>query len=244
MMELAEYQRAFARICFAAEPDAADVDAIGGDTDRWLMYRRMVRKRLRRVTGEGIPRTKEALGDTYDELHGVFLAECGVHSRYIRDAIPEFCEFLLERTEDRRVEDICRYELAMWMVRDSADTSLPEGLVEFDFDLPLAVNPAHEVLWARHPVWDRKRFAAGDEWAHEQGVAVLRTVENQMASITLPRWYFSLLSDASLGVTVTERVQALGRSGVIKMNAAFVSRLVDLTTAAIERGLVLGSIRI
>ncbi|MFT6398265.1 MAG: hypothetical protein ACJAYU_003023 [Bradymonadia bacterium] len=241
-MDLAEYQRAFARICFSAEPDAADVAAIGGDTDRWLMYRRMVRKRLRRVTKEGIPRTAEVLGETYDTTHGEFLAKSGVHSRYIRDAIPEFCSFLLERSDDRRVRDVCRYELAMWIVRDLEDGPPSEGLVEFDFELPLAVNPAHQMLWVRHPVWDRERFAAGELLGHEQGVAVLRTSEERTASITLPRWYFSLLAASADGQAVTSIVQSMAGAGEITLDAGFVNKLVDLTTAAIERGLVLGSV--
>lgn len=241
-MDLAEYQRAFARICMSSEPDSDDIAAIGGDTERWLMYRRMVRKRLRRVTQEGIPRTAAALGETYEQLHSEFLAESGVRSRFIRDAIDEFCAFLLNKIDDRRTCDICRYELAMWQVRDSADVAEPEGLGEFDFDKPLAVNPAHDVIWVRHPVWNRQRFASGESLLHEQGVAILRTTEFRMTAITLPRWYLDLLAESTGSATVTATVQSMAQSGALTLDANLVNKLVDLTSTSIERGLVLGSI--
>jgi hypothetical protein len=243
-MNLAEYQRAFARMCLAPKADPKDVDIIGGDLDRWLLYRRMVRKRLRRVTKEGIPRTAAVLGDSYSPMFSEFLADNGVRSRFIRDAIPEFCEFLFKRADTigRRAEDIARYEHAMWMVRDQEDTDLgPVG--EFDFDSPVVVNPAHRVLQVRHPVWDKQRFAAAESFDKDNAIAVMRKPSLTISSLTLPPWFLPLLADCRRpGTTMTAAVNSLGASGALTVDAAFVDKLCDLVASAIERGLVLGSV--
>ena len=243
-MNLADYQRTFARLCLAPKADPTDVEAIGGDLDRWMLYRRMVRKRLRRVTKEGIPRTANTLGDDYRPLFSDFLAECGVQSRYIRDVIPEFCEFLFARAEEvgRRVEDIARYEHAMWMVRDQDDAELGE-LADFDFDLPVVVNPAHRVLRVRHPVWDKSRFEAAPAFDQDQVLAVIRKPSLVIASLTLPPWFLSVLGDSQgTGTSVTTAVKSLGESGALEVNAKLIDKLCDLVAVSIERGLVLGSI--
>lgn len=243
-MNLDDYQRTFARICLARKADPADVAAIGGDLDRWLMYRRMVRKRLRRVTGEGLPRTSAVLGDDYRPLYTEFLAERGVESRYMRDAIPEFCEFLFGRASSlgRRVEDIARYEHARWMVRDAPDFAFPK-LVDFDFDKRPAVNPAHRLIRVRHPVWNRERFEASEFLGRERDVAVIRTTAFKVVSVTLPDWFTSIVKLADdEGMTVTEAAHAHAKRSDISLDAKFIERLCDVTAHAIEKELVLGSI--
>lgn len=242
-MNLADYQRTFARICLSRKADPADVAAIGGELERWLMYRRMVRKRLRRVTGEGLPRTTALLGESYRSLYTEFLAERGVESRYMRDAIPEFCEFLFDRAESlgRRVEDIARYEHARWMVRDAPDFTF-EGLVDFDFDKPPAVNPARRFIGVRHPVWDRGRFEAGERLGSECALAVIRTSELKVTAFTMPDWFVAILGTTDGQRTVTEIVHSLADRGDIKVDAGFVERLCDVTAHAIEKDLLLGSI--
>lgn len=153
---LVDIERAFTRMCFDVEPRDADLDALHGDRDRWLLYRSMVRHRLYQMIRSGLPRTAKLLGPArFDDAIARYLAEAGPTSRFIRDVVHELLAHAIPRWETDaslppHLIDLARYEETKWRV-----ASLEEGaraIVELDFERPAVINATARTVTVRFRV--------------------------------------------------------------------------------------------
>lgn len=156
-LDLQAEQAAFARLCFSFEPSEEDLKALGALRDRWLLYRDMVRSRLRRMLNAGIPRTVAALGEAeYGAWFDRWLAERPPGTRYIREIVPEFVAFALPRWgQPAWVDDLLRFETARWEV-GYLDAPAP-SVTDFAFENAPVPNPALRRLRLRHRVHEAKK---------------------------------------------------------------------------------------
>ena len=246
-MNVAEYEQAFARICMDRQVAEADIEALGGDSSRWMLYRRMVRKRLIRMTKDSLPRTVELMGEElYGRAFEDFMAERGPRSRYVRDVTLEFEDYLGDWIPRSAAElpdalpDLARYEATIWEVKD-IEGVIPEA-AEFDFDARPMLNPLHRVLRVDHPVHSRAKIDSGRYEPGPARLVVFRKPNDRVATIALSDWASALIELWACGDrSATESVQALGEAGIVGVDEAFIGQLCDVLALWIERGLVLGS---
>ncbi|HBQ11616.1 MAG: DNA-binding domain-containing protein [Sandaracinaceae bacterium] len=162
MSELAEIQRAFARMCFDRSPAEADLARLHGDEARWLIYRGMVRSRLFAMMRSGLPRTAELLGDArFDDAVSAYLEAHTPRTRFIREVVHELVTHALpgweaDETLPPHVRDLVRWEDAKWRVGALEEPAV--AAVELDFERPAVINPVLETLEVTHRV-DRDHLA-------------------------------------------------------------------------------------
>lgn len=234
------YQQAVARICFDASLPQETVADLGGDAARWALYRRMVRSRLRRAAGEGLPRTFELLGDENTRAHfNAFLAAVPPRSRYLRDVVSEFADALVaDPNVTAAVKDCAQYEAAKWEVRDRPG-DVPADVGTFDFDRVPAVNPVRSCVEVSHAVWDNP------ETALEEPVSmwIARDTSDRVASVAVRGVHLEVLNLWARGeASAADALHQLASRGLLTVDAAFIDTLCDVLAVWIERGIVLGSV--
>lgn len=236
-------QQAVARVCFAAEPSSQDLEALGAP-ERWLLYRTMVRDRLRDMISAGLPRTialvgKPAFHDAFDR----WLDRAPPRTRYIREILPAFVSFSLPSwtTDDTRpwTADLARYETARWEVWYQEDP--PRETVEFSFDRRPAVNPALRVVRLGHPVHDERTLDAPYP-AEPVQLALYRTPEHRVDIWVLNAMAADLLEAWQAGDrTVTETVRGVAERRGIQLGPSFVEKLSEMIAQFLQKGILLGS---
>lgn len=243
-MKVTEYEHTLTRVCLDASPSPDDVTALGGQGDRWLLYRHMVRQRWRHMVRDGLPRTTASLGEAYEGLFSEFLANRGVRSRFIRDVVSEFSAFLRSERPQRltaSARDLMAYETGVWELRDLPEPELP-AVEEFDFERTPVVNPVHRLLTTAYPVHERD--FVGDPT--REGRFIICLYRNLMTTKVryalldeVDRTLLELWRDQR--ITVTESVHRLAAEGALELTPELVGRLAERLAAFIEGGLILGS---
>ncbi len=157
MTSLAEVQRAFTRICFDHEPQAADLALLHDDASRWLMYRRMVRSRLFKMMRNGLPKTAALLGPTrFDAAISDYLAEHAPQTRFIREVVNELVDHALPGwAQDEalpHLADLARYEALKWRVGALEWPTTAPVADELDFEGRPVLNPTVRDLTVRFRV--------------------------------------------------------------------------------------------
>jgi hypothetical protein len=245
-MSLLDVERAVLGLCFEAEPSAAHLAELG-DPDLWLLYREMVRGRLRKELRVALPRTRRALGEQVVERAFVrHLALQPPRSRFFRDFVPAFvASALLDWRDDPTLPafacDLLAYEAVLWQVADlDARVSVP--VVDFSFDRVPVVSPALQIIALRHAVHRRLNheggYAAGEFW-----LGVHRPGDNQKPRTwRFDRATFALLQAWQQGdQTVSVSLQRVSETQGFALDAAFVDRFCTMLAALIDAGIVLGS---
>ncbi|MCS6797998.1 MAG: putative DNA-binding domain-containing protein [Myxococcota bacterium] len=242
--DLGDYERTFLRVCFDAAPAEPDLERLGGLRDRWLLYRRMVRARLREMLEKGLPRTLEAVGNAaWQRAVDAWLARRPPRTRFIREVVPDFAAFAATHWREEPAiapfgPDLTRYEATRWEVgyRDVA----PRRLAAVAFDAPLDVYDACESLelqWAVHEEL---------ETAPVRRVVTLcvyrSPATDRVGWIALSPFGAALLDrarrrlDPTLADSVRRAAELTGRP----VDAALVTEVGGLLAMLVERGLVAG----
>jgi hypothetical protein len=245
-LPLQERQRAITRICFAQEPPEDDLQKLGA-RDRWLLYRDLVRDRLRNMVKIALPRTVETIGERqFGRAFDAWLGEAPPRTRYIRDVVPEFVQFAVPRFRDEGkvrpwAGDLARYESACWQVRYAEDPDR-STLVDFDFDKVPVLNPALQVLRLDYPVHKKQKVGARYK-QNPVNVCVYRDdstfkpetwVLNDFAAELVRSW-------GSGEQTVTESVKQVAQARGTSIDQAFLEKLSSMLADFLRRGMVLGS---
>lgn len=245
-MSLSEVQRAFLSICFDPVPARADLDMLSGERQRWLVYRDMVRARLRDMAAVGLPRTRKTLGEArFDRAFTRYLAEDPPRSRYIRDVVPHFVCHATRAWEGdaelpAHLPDLARYEAAKWVVADEEEPTA--AATEFDFDKPAVFTPAHRLLRLRHAVHraeDDPRFAEPVPiqllvYRRKDGKRAHTWSCNAVTADLIERW-------AAGEQTVSEAIRTVAEQRGLVVDQRFLDGLCTVLADFIERGIVLGS---
>jgi len=244
---LMEYQRAWTHVCGTLDPSTAVLPTDPLIADRWLLYRRMVRGRLREHLGEGIPRTIAALGEAgFGAWFDRWLDASMPRSRFIRDIVEEFLAFALPRWNANNelpafLVDLATFEQAQWAVRHVPNY---EGLLEtFDFHKIPVLHPAvrfvdlayavHEAPIAEDPLYRKERVQ----------LCVFRNKDNRGTSHwTINDFASELLTTWSRNErrTVTEAVRSIAATRSTAITTDFIEKLSGFLADMIEQGVILG----
>ena len=245
-MKLELSQDAIQRICFSREPSEEDLDAVGNRA-RWLLYRNMVRARLRRVCRVALPRTLEAAGEVrFDAWVDEWFAERAPRTRYFWRVVAEFAEYTRAKAaiEPLWLQELMRYEALHWHTRH--DEGAPDAeILPIDFERVPFVNPTLTLLELAHAV--HRPLAEGQASYPEEPthLALFRRIEdddtvtwslNPMGAALVARWQLEQ-------ETLKQAVVAVAEARNATLNASFLDSLAGLLEGLLERGLLLGSRR-
>ncbi|MGB5809777.1 MAG: putative DNA-binding domain-containing protein [Polyangiales bacterium] len=228
-------------VCFGAEPSAEDLAALGS-RERWLVYRDLVRHRLRHVVGVALSRTKEVIGaEAFDRGVDEWLSSGGPATRYFRHVPRDFhthASSTWRGAEPGWLAALSEYEITCWDVRYAP--SYPGGVDEFAFDRVPILNPALSVLRLSHPV----HLGPTPSEGYDQGdtvVCVYRNREHKPVPWTLNAIAADLVEAWAQGdATVTETVQRVAATHGVEIGPAFVEKLSAMIADFLTRGILLG----
>ena len=234
-MNLSSYQERVTRVCFAHVPDEGDLTALG-HRERWLTYRRMVRTRLIGVVRSALPRTSEALGDTFAPKVSAWFAERPPASPIFHRLPSEFASFTLPSLPPPQ-RDLLRFETAVWSLRAVVEER--PAVTELSFEQPIVLQSALEILTLEHssqlkgpaafePVPTRLLLYRN----HKHRVMTLRI--NAVAEALLRAW---MAPHTSLASAVRDAADAADATTGPK----FMDGLGGLLADYLQRGIVLGS---
>ena len=117
----------------------ADGDALRGDFERLLVYRKLVQGTLRTAVELAIPRTMARLGRVFDEYFARFLSERGPRTHYLRDVTLELIDFCARHwAKDARVPpwalDLARHEALQIVVSSLRERVVPRELGQLELE--------------------------------------------------------------------------------------------------------------
>ena len=247
-MRLAETQRRFARVCFAEAPQEADIEALGGLGDRWLLYRTMVRRRLIRMLESGLPRTVGNLEPAlWDQLTETWLAQAPPTTRFIRDVVPAFVAHFDQRPNSQNepawLVDSLHYECARWTA--AYDERKVEGdTTSFSFDVAPLINPTLRLLQVSHHVHRQPDNRSPEERGFPNGTALLavyRRRNDRVAATVLSNRTFAWLDALrSSNRPTSETIQEVARKCGESIDAAYVEALGSTLAMLLENEILLG----
>lgn len=245
-MSLAEVEQAIQRVCIAPTPSAEDLSLLG-DSDVWLVYRSMVRRRLRGEVRRVFARTLDAVGEAaFDSAFDAVLAARPPNTRFFYRVPLWFAEAAAQYFESApgapaHASDLLRYEATRWEVSDLPG-HLEAAPADFAFDAVPVLNPALRLLTLEHAV-QRKLEADGAYPPGRQHLVIVRAGDDTAVKTwTVNAVTFDLL--LLLGqrpVAVTEALASVAKQRGVALDAGFVDALCTVLADFIERGVILGS---
>ncbi len=245
---IVDHQRTFMNVLLSAEPSESDLEKLGGLRERWLLYRDMIRKRMRNMIAVGLKRSVGAIGEArYHQLYDAWLDEGQTRTRYIREIVPMFADFAVPRLEaDPKVPrwaiELLRYEATRWLV-GYEDIAFPEEVADFAFEKAPVMNPTLRLLRFEHRVHQQLEEGATQYAPSKCAVAVYRSRDDDKIYSWVPNPLSADLLEAFLAgdepvTTVVQRV--CGARGVL-IDEKFIESLGTMFADLISRTMVLGS---
>jgi hypothetical protein len=235
-------------VLLSAEPSESDLEKLGGVRERWLLYRDMIRKRMRKMIAVGLGRSVAALGEErYHALYDAWLDAGETRTRYIREIVPMFAEFAVPRLNadkdvPRWAVELVQYEAARWLV-GYEDVAFPEDVGEFAFEKVPVLNPTLRLLHFEHRIHEPLEEGA-PEYPHSPcAVAVYRNRDDDKIYRWVPN---ALTADLLEGFLegeepVTEVVKRVCEARAVPIDAKFIESLGATFAKLITRTMVLGS---
>lgn len=240
---LADHIEAMQRVCFDAEPSETDLATLGSK-ERWLVYRDLVRHRLRHVVGVALSRTKATLGSSAFDAHvDQWLASGGPATRYFRHVPRDFHAGMIQHWRESHppwLSALAEYEITRWDVRYAP--SIRADVEEFAFDRIPVLNPALTVLRLDYPVHHAP--TPEDGYLEEETVlCVYRNRDHKPVSWLLNPLAASLVEAWGRGdASVTETVHQVARAHGTEIGPAFVEKLSAMIADFLTRGILLGAV--
>jgi hypothetical protein len=229
------------------ELEPAERAALAKNLDGLLVYRKLVRARLREALELAAPRALARLGPLFDDYFDRFLAERGPRTHYLRDVTQEwldFCEPLW--AGDARVPgyliDLARHEALAIIVASGADPAPAADAGTLDLARGLRFIEAARVVRYRHAVHelsedtdDRTEPRAG-----ATALFVYRSPEHDVRYLELTPLAAGILERLLAGATLGDAVtRAAGAAGV-PLESSVLEGTARLLAELAERGALLG----
>lgn len=237
--ELDRTLASFERVVFEATPSDDDLRLLGG-RERFLLYRDLVRSRLRDLVVAALPRTTALLGRAaIDRETDARVTAAPPTTRFFREIVEQLYDPRapgLASAEHPHVDDLVRLELAQWRAI-WIDAPTPDAL-EFDFGKRPLITPTMQRLELTHSVHKTDaplttgRFHVA-VFRRRDHVVETRWMNEALAAI-LDQWRAGELS-AIDGVRAA--MSGLGREPTPEIVEAMSGLLAEL----LERGGMLGS---
>jgi hypothetical protein len=240
-VSVAEIESAMVRVCFDRAPDAKDVDLLGGSSI--LLYRDLVRSRLRELLSVALPKTERAIGaERTTQLFDAFLAEAPPRSRYFREVVPDFLAHVMPRLGEAiypaHAADVARLEGTQWELGWRAG-DIEGDVGELDLERAPVPHPTLRLLAFSHAV--EKGEIAPDKkgtfhaCVHRRGDHLVETRPLDPTSARLvAAWLVP-------GRSAIEGVRAVLAEEKREADPAFVEKMSSLLAALRESGAILGS---
>ncbi|HEX7478192.1 MAG TPA: hypothetical protein VF331_10325 [Polyangiales bacterium] len=245
-MGLVNAERKVQAVCLRAQPDEATLAQLG-DRRVWLIYREMVRSRLREEIELGLSRTCRAAGSAaVGQALERYLEVAPPRTRLFREVACHFARSVApwwraDPSVPAYLAELCAYEAAVWEVAD-LDARVESAIAEFAFDKAPVLSPALRLLQLSYVVHqipsDEAQYAAETCWiavhrpADDQRVQPWRL--NQLTYDLLARWQVG-------GVTITQATEQVARAHGRAVDATFVDGLCTVLADFIDKGIILGS---
>jgi len=244
---IVDHQRRFMSVLLAAEPSEDDLKKLGGLRERWLLYRDMVRKRMRNMIKAALPRTVAALGqEKYVALYDAWLDEVAPRTRYIREIVPAFAEFAIPRLNadkdaPRWLGELARYESTWWLVGYD-DALWPDEVEEFAFETRPVMNPTLRVLRFEHRVHEKLPEGETDYPVKPHGVVLYRNRDTDKIFAWVPN---ALSTDLIEGWaegkdSVADVVKRVCEAREVPIDPKFIESLGTMLADFIQRTMILG----
>lgn len=245
---IVDHQRRFMNVLLSAEPSEDDLSRLGGLRERWLLYRDMVRKRMRNMIRVALRRSVDAIGEgRYVELYDAWLAEEAPRTRYIREIVPAFTEHALPRLgADPKVPrwalELMKYETARWLV-GYEDAAPPAEVSDFDFEKTPVMNPTLRLLRLAHRVHEPLNEGETDYADSACAIAVYRNRDDDKIYTWVPNALSADLIEGFLAsdAPVTDVVRRVCEARGVSIDPKFVESLGSMFADMISRTMVLGS---
>jgi hypothetical protein len=260
----AALERAMSELVFGAGPpaDAAALDAyvagLGLDAarrarfrvelERLLVYRSLVRSRLREAIELATPRTLARLGPLFEAYFGRFLAERGPRTHYLRDVTAEWLEFCAPLWQaDARVPryllDLAWHEALEFIVAAGADAEPRDGTGTLELERGLRFIEAARVVryaFAVHELPDELADRS-EPRAAPTALFVYRSPEHEVRYLELSPLAAAileaLLGGATLGDAVTRGAALTG----VPLDESVLTGTARLLADLADRGALLGA---
>jgi hypothetical protein len=244
---IVDHQRRFFGVLLSAEPSEDDLAKLGGQPERWLLYRDMIRKRMRNMIKSGLPRTVEALGaDRYLTSYDAWLAEAAPRARYIREIIQEFAEFAIPRwaaddSGPKWLPELARFESTWWHV-GYENVVWPSSVGEFAFEKRAVMNPTLRLMRFGHRVHEKLSEGETEYPAKNCAVVVYRRPDNDRIFSWVPNALSADLIEGWLkgDEIVADVVKRVCEARDVTIDQKFIESLGTMLADFIERSIVLG----
>lgn len=242
--ELDRTLASFERAIFDATVDERDLAALGS-RERMLLYRDLVRSRLRDLVASALPRVTTILGrSTMDRLVDARLSAAPPTTRFFREVVLEVIDPRapgLATDEHAHLDDLARLELAQWRaIWDDAAHAGP--LDEFDFGKRPVVSPTMqrlELTWSVHRPEQPLTKAENDGTFH---VAVYRRRDHVVETRWMNAPLAAILDQWRVGeLTAIDGVRAAMSGLGAEPTAEIVDAMSGMLAELLERGGLLGS---
>ncbi|HVW24302.1 MAG TPA: putative DNA-binding domain-containing protein [Polyangiaceae bacterium] len=246
-MRLDDYTRHVADLCLDLEPRSEAVASLGGDRERWLRYRRMVRRRLTDSVAAVFPRLEAALGEpSFEAMMDAFFASRGLASPFIRDVPGEVLAFLDGASTgsldlpDHAV-DLAKLEWAERAVLYAEDDAVAEA-PPLAMGAAVVLTRAHRLLALRHAVHDLDAGEPRAPAARPTFLCVYRDEATHEARVlSLSGAAHALLEALSDRVSLEEAIRRAAARSDATVDRAFLESLSELLADLSARGVVRGA---
>lgn len=244
----AAVQRAILAACFDEEPDLSALPP------RVAVYRRLVRNTLHDVAHKLLPRTREHMGDAFDEDFARFLADQGPRTHYLRDVPSEFVAWAAPRWAAERepwLADLARHEMASFAIATLPYVAEPHA-EEVALDRALLLSSLVRIERYAHAVHELAPHARDEGESSEprvgdpspppaRAVALLyyRDAEHELRTLELSPLAAALLARAN--VALKDAIAAACAETGAPVNDETLASIARLLADLGERGVLLGA---
>ncbi len=222
---LAAYESAVLRVCYDRRASDADLASLDGSGERWLLYRRMVRRRLTRMIRDALPQSFKLMGDEGTEAVVAFLASYGTRSRFIRDCVLEFAEHRLEAPTTPELAWMLRLESAKWACRHAMDDV--GDAPELSLEAVLSFSISSQFISVQRAGAPPRAAVVSRNASHRVTVRKLTALETALVRA----WVAG-------GAAASAASRSVARELGVEVDAAFVEVMATLLTDLVDAGAV------
>ena len=230
--------------------DAENRASLAEQFERLLVYRSLVRARLREAVELAVPRTLARAGALFDEYFERFLAERGARSHYLRDVTSEWLDYCAPLWKsDARIppylHDLARHEALEIIVASGADTPLRADPGELRLDRGLAFIEAACVVRYAFRVHELPEDPAdrGAPPAAATALFVYRSAEHDVRYLELTPLAAAILERLLAGATLGEAVARAAEAAAVPLGPEVLDGSARLLADLAERGALLGPLK-
>ncbi|HEY3496803.1 MAG TPA: DUF2063 domain-containing protein [Polyangiaceae bacterium] len=228
--------------------DAANAASLRQNLERLLVYRTLVRTRLREAIELAIPRTLARLGTLFDEYFDRFLAERGPRTHYLRDVTSEWLDHAapLWRADPRippYLHDLARHEALEIVVASGADVAPGTPTGELALDRRLSFIEAACVVRYAFAVHTLPEELADRSEPPSRATAlfVYRSPEHDVRYLELTPLAAAILEQLLAGAALGEAVTFAARTAAVPLTPAVLEGTASLLADLADRGALLGA---